>query len=133
MSEIITDLAEFEKGERPTTVLLRKNILAVLFKHYPHISGWHDPDDPQRTTAWLIDIKDFKTGGMLTVRNLWLSGEMGFQLKLRSLDAELKKVVMAAGELQERFGVARDKGLDIREKVMGMPRDFKGRALHHKD
>lgn len=125
------ELTEEEKAERPTTILLRKNIMDVLNRHYPHMSVW--PIDvsasTKRATPWLIDIKDFKTGGTVTIRNLLLSGKMGVQLPLSMLDAEGKVIIRYVGELFERYGIARSKGLDMREEILGLPRDFKGQAI----
>jgi hypothetical protein len=129
------DIAEEEKAERPTTALLRKNILDVLHRHYPAWSIWEDPFDPQRTTAWLIDIKDFATGGIITVQNLYMTGDMGVMIKLANIvnDPDLKKVVMYVGELLERYGLSREKAVKMRDEIYKIKRDFKGHAVYHRD
>jgi hypothetical protein len=121
-----------DKGERPTTLLMRKNIMAILFKHYPHMSKW--PGDLISTidrSPWIIDIKDFNTGGVVTIRNLMLSGTMGVTIHLLNLqaDPDYKCIVMNVGELLERYNIARGKALDIRETIYGMPRDWRGNAI----
>ena len=119
-----------EKFERATTHLLRKNIMDVLNRHYPHVSTWpvtmHSTD---RATPWAIDILDFPTGGIVTIKNLLFSGKMGVSIRLKSLDPEGKVIVRHVGEYLERYNVARSKGLDMREKLLGMPRDFRGEAV----
>ena len=127
---LLEDLPEHLKPERATTTVLRKNILITLKKHYPHVFGWNSPMDQLRTTAWLIDIKTFQSGGVVTIRNLWLDGNMGVTLKLKTLDAPT--IVRYAGELLERYNIAREKGLDMREKLLNMPRDFRGVAEYQK-
>ena len=121
-----------EKAERPTTALLRKNIMACLHRHYPHMSKW--PGESAgfiERSPWLIDIKDFKTGGVITIRNLLLSGSSGVTIKLKSLntDPDLKIIMRNAGLLLERYKITREKALDIREDIYGMPRDFRGLAI----
>lgn len=76
--------------------LLAKRMAEVLHKHYPgHL--------------WAVTCEG--QTGIATVRNLRLSGMWGFTLKLKNIqdDPTLKRVVMAGGELLERYKVARGK------------------------
>lgn len=121
------DIPESMKPDTPTTALLRHNILVELHRHFPHVSKWADEGV---TTAWIIEIQAFKTGGDITVRNLWLSGNMGFRLKMKDTHDEiLKKVVYYAAELLERYDIAREKGLDMREELLHIPRHINGSAI----
>lgn len=126
------DILHEHKGERPTTLMLRKNIMNVLRRHYPQVSYWPG-DDPNliARSPWLIDIKDFDTGGVITIRNLILSGTMGTVLLMKDVqsDPDLKCVIMQVGELLERYKIAREKALEIRESIYGMPRDWRGHAI----
>ena len=74
----------------PQQIKLGKDVLACLKKHYPaYASGW--------------DV-GINTGGIVQVRNMWLSGKMGFVLHAASLVSDLdKKVMQAGGELLERY------------------------------
>ena len=123
----LNDIPECEKPESPTTFLLRKNILTALHETYPQVSKWADYGI---TTAWVIDIQDFKTGGTITIRNLWISGKMGVRIKMRHSHTEiLRQVVYYAGELLERYNIQREKGLDMREELLHIPRNFTGSAI----
>lgn len=121
-----------EKAERPTTALLRKNIMNLLNRHYPHMGSW--PGEAAlmiNRSPWLIEIKDFETGGIITIRNLMLSGKMGIVLKMDQVqtDPEGKLIVRLVGELLERYNIQREKALDIRESIYGMPRNWRGDAI----
>ena len=135
MSNIIVDpkdLCHEEKTERPTTQLLRKNIMTALVKYYPHMSVWPGEASLFVTRSpWLIDIKDFETGGVVTIRNLLLSGSMGVTLHLHQVqqDPDQRSVVRYVGELLERANIAREKALDMREAIYGMPRNWRGNAI----
>lgn len=126
------DILHEDKMERPTTYLMRKHIMATLMRHYPHMSVW-----PMRVSGmgdhspWLIDIKDFSTGGVVTIRNLMLSGKMGMQLPLKKIqeDANGSYLVSQVGELLERYKISREKGLDMREAILEMPRNWRGDAI----
>lgn len=112
-------------------VALRKRLIAALHRNFPGASRWTDPENPERTTAWLIDIKSFKTGGVITVRNLWLSSRMGFTVKMTTTHEDIeKKVVYYAAELFERYNVAREQAFEMRDQLLGVERDFRGEAVH---
>lgn len=123
------DVTYVEMGEDATTRTLRKNIMTALFQAYPVQSGWPDPTGV-RTTAWVLDIKYFPSGGVLTLRNLWISGKMGVTIPLKpSHETIVQDCVKYAGELFERYGVSREKGLKMREELLGMPRHWSGEAI----
>jgi hypothetical protein len=103
--------------ETPTESLLRKNLLDTLNRHYPHMSG-----------AWVIDI-DSK-GGIIQVRNLALSGRMGFVMHINKIDPDFKNVVRFGGELLERYNIARQRGLDMRDQLSNLRRNALGEAIH---
>jgi hypothetical protein len=125
------DLAYEDLPPSPTDVVLRKNLLIALHKKFPGASMWTDPNDPMRQTAWLIDIKSFPTGGVITVRNLWISSRMGFTVKMKDTHDEIENQVLKyAAELFERYNLARKQGFDMRDKLLSMKRDFRGEAIH---
>ena len=110
----IVDLA----GEAAVAVLdynTAKNMADVLHENYPgHL--------------WAVTCEGEK--GIATVRNLALSGEWGFVLHLKgfySASSWAKDVVMAGGELLERFRLAR--GLANQEAIAAVPNDFSGRSI----
>jgi hypothetical protein len=106
--------------------------MATLWKHYPGYSKW--PGNIIATedqSPWIIDIKDFSTGGVVTIRNKLLSGNMGVTIHLKKLqeDPDFKSVVMYVGELLESYNQTREKALEIRESIYNMPRDWRGNAI----
>ena len=75
---------------------------------------------------------DGKTG-MADVRNLYLSGNWGFRLKLRDIysASEFKRdVIRAGGELLERYRMSR--GRMNADHLMAHPTDFAGRLIADK-
>lgn len=107
--------------ERPpaSVEVLAHNMLAALNKAYG--------DDWMQGWKVTVDTR----GGVVQVRNLLLSGKMGFTMKITQVDPEMRKVVRYAGELFERYSVARRKNIDVRESVHNLNLDFKGDATHH--
>jgi len=99
--------------------LLARNLLTALNKHYGEdwMQGW----------KIIIDQR----GGIIQVRNLLLSGKMGFVMKITDADPEMRNVVRHAGELFERYSVARDKRVDVREAVHNLEMKPTGEAKHH--
>ena len=78
-------------GHELADVLLAKNCIDVLCRHYPdHI--------------WSVHMSDEPNGGFVVIRNLNISFDYGYFLKITRLynDPGLKCVVMAAGEILER-------------------------------
>jgi len=80
--------------------MLHDNIMKALNKHYP---SWKD--------GWHITIDT--GGGIVQIRNLLISGDMGWQAPIADLDTEMRVVVMAAGEILERYRIARGRARDI--------------------
>jgi len=77
----------------------------MLERHYP---GW----------AWAVNI----SGGVMNVHSLKLSGTWGFRIKLKNLDPEYHKVLLAGGEVLERYGKRRGRyNMDIHGVTPGTP------------
>ena len=77
---------------------------------------------------WAVTCEGEK--GIATIRNLALSGEWGCVLKLNTISSASeweKKVVMAGGELLERFKLSR--GAVNRDQIAGVQNDFSGRSI----
>jgi len=74
-------------------MVLAKNMAELLHKHYPgHL--------------WAVTCEN----GLATVRNMYLSGQWGFVLKIGqqySISAFDKAIVRAGGELLERYRLSR--------------------------
>lgn len=96
---------------------LHDNIMGSLNKHYPKFIGY-----------WHLTIN--VDGGVIQVRNLLLSGKMGFVMKIVDVDPEGRKVMRYAGELFERYGIARKKAIDLRDSIQGMKRNNIGEAAY---
>jgi hypothetical protein len=93
--------------------VMAKHIAETLHAHYPG----------QR---WAVTC-DGRTG-LITIRNLWLSGTYGYILKIgeiSSVSMLTKDVVRAGGEILERFRMARGRFDEV--KYHTMPTDFAGR------
>jgi hypothetical protein len=89
----------------PLSVPAQKIGVAVdqqLCRYYPAFKGF-----------WLVQVNEI--GGTIEVINTALSGRMGFLMHTAKIDPELKKVVMAGGELLERYRVVRDRALTERK------------------
>lgn len=103
---------------------LIKNVLDTLDKHYPaHHGNWH------------IRVDTRPQGGVVAIRNIAISGEMGFQIPITWVDPELKVPMRLAGELLERYGLSREKNVTtgkMVEDINALPRDFKGEAIYAK-
>lgn len=93
--------------------LMAKQIAETLHSHYPG----------QR---WAVTC-DSRTG-LITIRNLWLSGTYGYILKIAHVSTAsllADTVKHAGGEIMERFGMAR--GRFNEAKYLTMKTDFAGR------
>jgi len=71
---------------------LAKNVAETLEKKYP---GWF----------WAVNVMD----GVVAVKSLRLSGNWGFVIHADKIDNDYKLVVMAGGEILERFKQQRGK------------------------
>lgn len=72
---------------------------------------------------WAVSID----GAFLDVRNLYLSGEWGYRLKIPQLYSSSewdKQIMRAGGELLERYRQARSHATD---NILLLPTDFSGR------
>jgi len=101
----------------PAVSTLARQIIEALNKHHPKWSG-----------SWNVTIDT--RGGIVQIINTALSGRMGFVLKITSIDPEMRAIRDAAGELFERYGIARDRAMGIRAAIEGAQRDIKGNLTH---
>jgi hypothetical protein len=97
--------------------MLHNNMITALHKSWPKWTG-----------AWLIRIDT--GGGVVDVKCPPISGEMGFRMKIVDVDPEMRKVVRYAGELFERYGVARGRGRAIRDSIEGLKLNGIGQAKY---
>ena len=56
-----------------------------------------------------------------------LSGDFGFVMHITDIDPEMRKIRTMAGELFERFNVARDRGMSIKRAMADATQDSIGR------
>lgn len=109
---IVTDIYR-ESGDNIDNldVVLAKNAAELLHKHYEgHL--------------WAVYVNSKKTGGVMVIKNLMVSGLYGYVLHLTTVyaDPTLRCVVKAGGEILERAGLARGKNQFIRPTfVEGIP------------
>jgi hypothetical protein len=111
---VLDDLNQVVPG---TVVVLHNNLINALRKAFP---GWED--------SWHITIDT--RGGIVQIRNLLLSGDMGFVLHITKIDSEMRIVREKAGELFERFNVARSKGMEINRAMADAKVDGIGRLKY---
>lgn len=93
-------------GVKVNDLVTARNIAETLHKHYPgHL--------------WAVTCEGEK--GIATVRNMSLSGNWGFILKLKDVyaDGRLKCVTGAGGEILERFRLSR--GRANRDRIDELP------------
>jgi hypothetical protein len=102
----IDDLGQVVPG---VVVALHNNIIKALRKAYP---PWRD--------TWLIRIDT--RGGIVQVYNTAFSGEMGFVLHITKIDPEMRRVRQMAGELFERYNIARKRAMDINQALSDLKR-----------
>ncbi len=113
--QIITDMAGVPISGAGQT--LGRNLIARLESVYPAFAG-----------AWRVCINE--PGGVIEVTNLMLSGRMGFLMHIAKIDPEGRKVVRAAGELLERYRIARSGAVRaVLEGVFEQKRDFRGELI----
>lgn len=80
---------------------------------------------------WAVTCEGDK--GIATVRNLYLSGNWGFVLKLADLSTSSdwrRKVILAGGELLERYKLRR--GAANQSELADLKMDFAGRIIGDK-
>lgn len=100
-------------------VALHNNMIKALRSTYPAFKDY-----------WHIVINT--EGGIVQIRNLYLSGDYGVELKITSIDPEMKLVKTQAGELLERFGVLRGRALSIKQAMRDVKANRIG-VLKHED
>src|SRR3990172_536913 len=74
--------------------LLAKRCADMLNIHYP---GY----------LWAVNVNSEWNGGVVIIKNYSISYKYGYTLHIAKLDAKLKKVLMAGGEILERARMAR--------------------------
>ena len=88
--------------------MLMRDVLAVLDRHYPkHI--------------WSVDV----SGGVVSVKAPGLNGVMGFAIRQDRVTP--KKIMLAGGEILERFRQKRGKA--DRDHYRAIPRTIRGDAV----
>ena len=113
MSSILTGLDDSisSDSQQLNDMLLAKNTADALDRAYPgHL--------------WAVDVN----GGMLNIRNLMLSPDWGWRLKVPAIysASELQaKALRAGGEILERFAMAR--GRFREDQYAGLKTRFDGR------
>ena len=98
--------------------VMSKNMAEALHKHYPG-------------HQWAVTCEGAK--GIATIRDLFLSGQWGYILKLPEIysgSAFEADVIRAGGEILERFGLDRGK-LDAAQ-LADLPLDFAGNTAFEK-
>ena len=110
-----------DHGQTPpgSVVALHNNMIKALHKAYPAFRK-----------TWLIRVDT--RGGIVQVYNKAFSGDMGFVLHITKIDPEMRRVVEMAGELFERYNIARDRGMSIKKAMRDMRVDPFGRPIHEK-
>lgn len=110
--EIVTENPDLAAND----LILAKQMAETLHKHYPgHL--------------WAVTCEGKQ--GIATVRNLALSGNWGFIIKLRdhySASTFEREVMRAGGELLERF--RQRAGRASQDAIAALPTDFAGRHIH---
>ena len=113
---VLDDLNQVVPG---TVVSLHNNLIKALRKAYPVFADyWHITIDTR--------------GGIVQVRNLKLSADMGFVMHITKIDPEMREVRRMAGELHERFNVAQSKGMTINRAMADVKSDPIGRLKYEK-
>ena len=109
---IITDTTMPINGAGET---LARNLIARLNSAYPAFAG-----------MWRVAVN--QGGGVIEVTNAALSSKWGFLMHIDKIDTEGRKVVAAAGELLERFRIARDSRRAV-SSLLAAKRDFRGELI----
>lgn len=117
MEALTTDTPDLSAND----FIMARNMAELLHKHYPgHL--------------WAVTCDGTK--GIATIRNLMLSGDWGFILKLPAIYSASewdKRVVMAGGEVLERYRIARAGAERTMDQMIAAPKDFSGRILKDLD
>lgn len=98
MSQLLVGLDDAATEHRASDFMLCKEVGDCLNHAYPGF-------------LWAIDV----TGGMLNIRNLMLSPEWGYSIKvpaIYSISAFKAQALRGGGEILERFGMPRSRFTD---------------------
>lgn len=99
-------------------VAMAKQLSEVLQRHYPgHL--------------WAVNVET--RSGLITIRDMYLSGQWGYVLKIGavySASSLERDAVRAGGEILERFRMSRAQF--VAEQYADKPVDFAGRLLFDK-
>lgn len=76
--------------------ILAKRCADMLNQHYP---GY----------VWAVNVNATPTGGCIFIKNFSVSYRYGYVLHIEKLDAKLRKVINAGGEILERARLNRGK------------------------
>lgn len=114
---VIDNPNDFHKDYHGSSVLICKDIGDFLLKTYP---GW----------AWVVQLNEF--GHMIYITNQHLHPTMGARIRMEDVmfDVSRKIIKQQAGELLERFGMARH-GLsgENLSRLVNALRDVKGNCI----
>jgi hypothetical protein len=117
---VLNNENEFSNIKDAAIRTLGNNILTELCKHYPAYEG-----------CWHITIDARSTGGVVKITNMAFSGRMGFTIPIEKIDGDYKNVMRLGGELLERYGVLRDKAVNLRDEMGKLKIDWCGEAIAH--
>ena len=96
---------------RAAAEILAKNVGEHLHRKYPgHL--------------WAVNVE----GGVVNVRNLYLSGMWGFRILESEIDPDFKIITRAGGEILERYHLARGKA--DADAINSLERNLRGEATH---
>jgi hypothetical protein len=98
-------------------VTLHNEMIKVLRKTYPAFADY-----------WKVRVDT--RGGIVQIWNLALSGDWGIELKITSVDMEMRRVREEAGKMFEIFNVARGRQLSISQAMAYVEADRLGRLKH---
>lgn len=110
---LMTPKHDQPEGPSPSEQYLAWRVTELLMKQYPG-------------HPWACHVGS----GVITVRNMLLSGEFGYYIHLNRIHTDddfNRKVTRAGGEILERFKLSR--GELAEQEVMNMKRDFARRPV----
>ena len=117
MENIATDAPQLNAND----LVMAKHMADTLHQHYPgHL--------------WAVTCDGDK--GIATIRNLMLSGDWGFILKLPAIYSASewdKRVLRAGGEVLERYRISRAGAERTMDQMLSANKDFSGRLLKDLD
>lgn len=114
----LISLDDAHEHVHPIDYAISKQVSEVLHKHYPD---------------WLWAVNVDHRSGMIDIRNVHLTGQYGYRLKMGatySASSLERDAIRAGGEILERFRVAR--GRFDEDRYATAETDFAGRLLFDK-